>query len=204
MMLAALPVAALAGAAVLAAQSFDELTPERSVEVNGWIVEDSPAPNEYDPHARIISMRRGDDSNSLRFTVELSGDNPDGWGENMFEAQGFHDGRSCWRSGAVMAETGPPEERAGRVRAVLARELSRLERECRGPAGTMAGQLDGFEGGFALLSAWYGERQAEVRIAAYEAYGNDVDYVDYDEDAMNALAEAVALAANAVEAYPPE
>lgn len=218
MMLAALPVAALAGAAMLSAQSFDEPAPERSVEVNGWIVEDSAAPNEYDPHARVIGMRRGDDFNGLRFTVELSGDNLDGWGHNTFEARGVHDSQSCWRSGAVMAETGPPGERAGRVRAVLARELGRLERECRGPAGSMAGQLDGFEGGFALLSAWYGERQAEVRIAAYETYGNEVVYYDdeYDEEAMRNAAEAAIEAAaaaadaaldidaNTLDDYPPE
>lgn len=207
MMLAALPVAALAGAAMISAQSFDELTPERSVEVNGWTVEDSAAPNEYDPHARVISMRRGDDFNGLRFTVELSGDNLDGWGQNMFEARGVHDSQSCWRSGPVMAETGPPGERAGRVREVLMRELGRLERECRGPAGSMAGQLDGFEGGFALLSAWYGERQAEVRVAAYEAYGNEVVYYgnEYDDEAMmNAVDLAAEAAANAVDDYPPE
>ncbi len=202
-LLAALPLAALTGAAMLSAQSSGDQAPDRSVEVNGWTIEDSAAPSDFDSQARTISMRRGDDFSGLMFNVELSGDNLDGWGQNMFEARGAHEGQSCWRSGPVMAETGPPEERAQRVRAVLAREIGRLERECRSPAGAMVGQLEGFEGAFALLSAWYGERQAQVRASveaeAYQAYGNNVS-VGYD-DAMPNAADSVA---NLLDDYPPE
>ena len=179
---AAIPLIGAAGAAMLMAQDTSP-APARSVEVNGWRVEDVPEPTEDDPQHRVIRMTRGGEYEDLVFTVDLSGYRLEGWGDNSFSANGAHEGRSCSSGGGVMAETGPPEERAARVRAVLARELGNLERQCGAPRGTMQGRLEGFEGGFAQLSAWYGERQAQARLIAEESnsmevYGENVAYDD--------------------------
>lgn len=186
---AALPLIAVAGAAMLMAQEPPPAAPDRSVEVNGWRVEDVAEPSDDDPGHRVIRMTRGGDYETLVFTVAVSGYRLDGWGDNMFEANATHDGGSCGNGGSVMAETGPPEERAARVRAVLARELGNLERQCGAPRGALQGRLEGFEGGFALLSAWYSERQAELRAVAASAYDETnaayaYDNAIYYEDGM--------------------
>lgn len=177
---AAFPSAGLAGAAMLMAQDAPPAAPDRSVDVNGWRIEDVPEPTGDDPQHRVIRMTRGGEFENFVFTVDVSSYRLEGWGDNSFSANGAHDGRSCGNSGSVMAETGPPEERAGRVRAVLARELGDLERQCGAPRGAMQGRLDGFEGGFALLSAWYSERQAELRALAESAYDETNAAYAYD------------------------
>lgn len=178
--LAAFSLIGLAGAAILIAQPAPEPAPDRSVEVNGWRVEDIAQPDDYDPLRRIIRMTRTNGSEELSFDVDISGQAPEGWGNNSFAASGSNGNRFCNASGPVMAETGPPEERAQRVRAVLARELGELERQCRSAAGSMAHYLDGFEGGFALLSAWHNERQAEVTAIVEASYDADNVAVPYD------------------------
>lgn len=186
-LLCVLSLTGLAGAAMLIAQPAPEPAPDRSVEVNGWRVEDIAQPSEDDPLRRIIRMTRTNGSEELSFDVDISGQAPEGWGNNSFAASGSNGDRFCNASGPVMAETGPPEERAQRVRTVLARELGELERQCRSAAGTMAHYLDGFEGGFALLSAWHNERQAEVTAILEASYGDNaaVPYDYYDDMDVN-------------------
>lgn len=215
-LLCTLSLIGLAGAAVLIAQPAPEQAPDRSVEVNGWRLEDIAQPDEDDPLRRLIRMTRTNGSEELSFDVDVSGQAPEGWGNNSFAASGSNGNRFCNASGPVMAETGPPEERAQRVRAVLARELGELERQCRSAAGSMAHYLDGFEGGFALLSAWHNERQAEVTaiveasydadnvaVAYYDEYGNEMDMsANYAVDDYDAANGAMETAYNALGSEP--
>jgi hypothetical protein len=76
----------------------------------------------------------------------------------------------CNRGSSAAVETGAPAQRPARLRALLVRELGRLESSCRAPAGTAAPLLEGFEAAFARLSAWHGERFAALEAAREAGY----------------------------------
>ena len=197
---AVLLVMGMAGAAIVAAQTAPAAA-DRSEAVNGWRVEDVASTFADDSGGQVIRMTREVDGNRLVYEVGIYGDGSggSGWANARYEADANLGGRSCWKAGSAAAETGPPAARGSRVRVVLARELAAVERNCGSPAGATGPLLDGFEGAFALLSAWHNVRLAEIEAAqeAEMAMNDPMDMnMSTDPDTsmdMNATADMNAM-----------
>lgn len=180
--LAALPLAAAAFAAVQSPQSD---MPNRQQTVAGWQIEEVTEPDSFDGTPRVIvRMKRETARQSVEYTLDAGSYYGEGTNGNAFLGLG-QDNMSCSLGDMVHADDGEMAARARQSREGLAAQIAQIERNCDAPAGTMTNILDGFEPAFAVAAGWYDERVAARNAAMEEAgvdSGNDVwtdvNYVD--------------------------
>ena len=162
---------ALAGASLIVAQ---EAPAGQSETVAGWRIEEVADDfADDDPQARIIRMKREADGHELGYEIRLYSGGGPGWGSSSFSISASGD-RNCWRSASAATEIGPPEQRAARVRELLARELRRIERQCAAAPGSLDMLLQGFEPAFARFTALHGELYASIEAAAQDVPENEM------------------------------